>query len=263
MPTVDIGRLTRATRNVGPSLVVLATASVVSLVVLYLWDTTPSATSPHHMGGSGHAPHAGETATVIRPVVFMAGWMLMAAAMMLPSAMPLLASLDRIARSQSGRRTLPLVAALAYLAVWGAVGAALLAVNAVADAPLLNLVDSEVVSLLQGGALVLAGVYGLSPLAGACLRACRRPFGFLARYWRGGSRPDLQAARIGMAYGVSCVGCCLPMVAIMLVVGMSNIAIVVAMGVLMMIMKSSVVGVRVAQVLSLALIIAGYAVAIG
>ena len=49
----------------------------------------------------------------------MVGWMLMTAAMMLPSAMPLLASLDRIARSQSGRRTLPLLAALAYLAVWG------------------------------------------------------------------------------------------------------------------------------------------------
>jgi predicted metal-binding membrane protein len=275
---LDTGRLARATRNVGPSLVVVATASAVSLLVLYLWRTTPSTTtshdpgasghaghamSSHDPGGSGHAGHAIETATAIRPVVFMVGWMLMTAAMMLPSAMPLLASLDRIARSQSSRRTLPLLAALAYLAVWGAVGAAALAVNALADAHLLSRASSEVVSLLGGGALVLAGVYGLSPLAGACLRACRRPFGFLARHWRGGSRPDLQAARIGAAYGVSCVGCCVPMVAMMFIVGMSNIAIVIAMGVVMVLMKSSVVGIRVAQLLSLALVVAGVAVALG
>ena len=117
--------------------------------------------------------------------------------------------------------------------------------------------------MLGGGALVLAGVYGLSPLAGACLRACRRPFGFLARHWRGGSRPGLQAARIGAAYGVSCVGCCVPMVGMMFIVGMSNIAIVIAMGVVMVLMKSSVVGIRVAQLLSLALVVAGVAVALG
>jgi predicted metal-binding membrane protein len=273
--TLDTGRLSRATRNVGPSLVVVATASAVSLVVLYLWRTTPSRTSSHYpgasghaahaieTGASGHAAHAIETATAIRPVVFMVGWMLMTAAMMLPSAMPLLASLDRIARSQSSRRTLPLLAALAYLAVWGVVGAAALAVTALADAHLLSRASSEVVALLAGGALVLAGVYGLSPLAGACLRACRRPFGFLARHWRGGSRTDLQAARIGAAYGVSCVGCCIPMVAMMFIVGMSNIAIVIAMGVVMVLMKSSIVGIRVAQLLSLALVVAGVAVALG
>jgi predicted metal-binding membrane protein len=257
--TVDTGRLSRATRDVGPSLVVVATASAVSLLVLYLWHTTP----PHHPGASGHGVYADDTAAAVRPAVFMVGWMLMTAAMMLPSAMPLLASLDRIARSQAGRRTLPLVAALAYLAVWGAVGAAVLAVQALADAHLLNRAGSGVVSLLGGGALMLAGVYGVSPLAGACLRACRRPFGFLARYWRGGSRPDLQAARIGAAYGVSCVGCCVPMVATMLIVGMSNIAIVIAMGVVMVLMKSSVVGIRVARLLSLALVVAGVLVALG
>ena len=138
-----------------------------------------------------------------------------------------------------------------------------LAVNALADAHLLSRVSSEVVSRVGGGALVLAGVYGLSPLAGACLRACRRPFGFLARHWRGGSRPGLQAVRIGADYGVSCVGCCVPMVAMMFVVGMSNIAIVVAMGVVMVLMKSSVVGRRVAQLLSVALVVSGVAVALG
>jgi hypothetical protein len=53
------------------------------------------------------------------------------------------------------------------------------------------------------------------------------------------------------------------MVGMMLIVGMSNIAIVIAMGVVMVLMKSSVVGIRVAQLLSLALVVAGVAVALG
>lgn len=70
----------------------------------------------------------------------------------------------------------------------------------------------------------------------------------------------MQAARIGAAYGVSCVGCCVPMLGVMFVVGMANIAIVIAMGVLMVIMKSSIVGTRVARFLAIALIGAGVAI---
>jgi len=215
-----------------------------SLLVLYLWSTTPSVTSPHEL-------HTAGGATLTRPVVFLTAWMLMTAAMMLPSAMPLLVSLDRIARNQSSRHDIPVVAALAYLGVWGLVGIAAWTTSAAAEAYVLPRASAEVVSGLAGGGLVLAGVYGLSPLAGACLRACRRPFGFLARYWRGGSSARRQAARIGVAYGVSCVGCCVPMLGIMFVVGMANIAIVIAMGVLMVIMKTSIVGTRVAQFLAI------------
>jgi predicted metal-binding membrane protein len=226
----------------------------VSLLLLYLWSSTPSLGSPHNM-------HASGSEAVTRWLVFLTAWMLMTAAMMLPSALPLLVSLDRIARGQPGRRDLPAVAALAYLAVWGLVGIAALASSAAADAFLLPRVSAEVVSRVAGGGLVLAGLYGLSPLAGACLRACRRPFGFLARYWRGGPGARTQAAHIGAAYGVSCVGCCVPMLGAMFVVGMANIANVIAMGTLMAIMKTSVAGVRVAQALSLGLIGVGLAVA--
>jgi predicted metal-binding membrane protein len=256
----DVGTLSRTTRNLGPSLFVIATTSVVSLVVLYLWRTTPTPTSPQGPTVSAHGAHAVDTGAVTRPIIFLAAWMLMTAAMMLPSAMPLLASLDRMTRHRSTWRTLPLFAALAYLSVWGLVGVAALAVNALVDAHLLRHTSSQVDSRLAGGGLVLAGLYGLSPLARSCLRACRRPFGFLARHWRGGPGVRLQAARIGAAYGVSCVGCCVPMIGIMFVVGMSNIAIVVALGVVMVVMKSSAVGTRVAQVLSIALVVAGVAV---
>jgi predicted metal-binding membrane protein len=252
----DIAPLLRATRNIRPSLLVVAMIAPMSLLALYLWSTTPSVMSPRGLCLPA-------TGTLTRAVVFLAAWMLMTAAMMLPSAMPLLVSLDRIARNHSSRREMPVIAALAYWAVWGVVGIATWTVSAAAEAYLLPRANTQVVSWLAGACLVSAGLYGFSPLAAACLRACRRPFGFLARYWRGGSGAGMQAARIGAAYGVSCVGCCVPMLGIMFVVGMANIAIVIAMGALMTIMKTSIVGIRVAHVLSIALIGAGLAVCFG
>jgi predicted metal-binding membrane protein len=250
--TIDLRRLSQATRNAGPSLIAIAAIAPASLLVLYLWSTTPSVTSPHAMHGA---------AAVTRPVVFLAAWMLMTAAMMLPSAMPLLAALDRIARNQSRRHEIPLFAALAYLGVWGLVGIAAWTTSAAAQTYLLPRASSQVVAAIAGTCLVLAGAFGLSPLAGACLRACRRPFGFLARYWSGGSSARLQASRIGAAYGASCVGCCVPMLGIMFVVGMANVAITIAMAAVMVVMKTSALGNRVAQLLSLALIAVGVAIA--
>lgn len=252
MAAFNIVRLSWVSRNLRPSLVTVALIAALSLMVLYLWSTTPSLAS--HPAASG---------TFTRVVTFLASWMVMTAAMMLPSAMPLLVLLDRVARHQSSRHEIPVIAALAYLIVWEFVGVAVLAVSAAAEAYLLPRASTQVVSWIAGGCLVLAGIYGLSPMASACLRACRRPFGFLARYWRGGSGARLQAARIGAAYGVSCVGCCVPMLAIMFVVGMANIALVIAMGVLMVVMKSSLVGTRVAHLMAIAVIGAGVAVGLG
>jgi predicted metal-binding membrane protein len=252
----NIGLLLRATRNAGPSVVAIAMMAPVALLVLYLWSTTPSVTSPQNLYPLG-------VETFARPVLFLVGWMLMTAAMMLPSAMPLLVSLDRVARQQSSRHEIPLIAALAYLGVWGVVGIAAWATSAAAEAYLVSHASSQVIAGLAGGGLVLAGAYGLSPFASACLRACRRPFGFLARHWRGGSGARLQAARIGAAYGVSCVGCCVPMIGIMFVVGMANMANIIAMGVLMVIMKTSVIGTRIAYLLAIALMAAGVAIGFG
>lgn len=229
-------------RQTPASLVAIALMVPVALLTLYLWGTTPAPADP---------------GTLSRAITFLTAWLLMSAAMMLPSALPLLASLARVARNHAARHTVPALAAFAYLAVWGVVGIVTWMTSVAAERYVLPWASAGLVALIAGAALVLAGVYGLSPLAGACLRACRRPFGFLARYWRGGSTVRLQAVRIGAAYGVSCVGCCVPMIGVMFVVGMANVAVVVAMGLTMAIMKSSAAGTRIAQLLSIALILAG------
>ena len=252
MTTFDIGQHSRGVRHVRPPLVAVAMMAPVSLLVLYLWWTTPSVPSPHVITRPARSADEG--------VVFLTAWMLMTAAMMLPSAMPLLVSLDRIARNQSSRHEIPVFAALAYLGVWGLVGVAAWTTSAAAEAYLLPRASAQVVSGLAGG---VSGAGGLvrALTVGARLStglppAIRVPGALLA----GRISARWQAARIGAAYGVSCVGCCVPMIGIMFVVGMANIAIVIAMGVVMVIMKTSIVGARVAQVLSIALIAAGVAI---
>lgn len=247
----------RTWRDVSPSLAAVAMLVPASFLGLYLWESTPWLTSPH-------ALHRFGADTLARPVAFLAAWILMTGAMMLPSALPLFVALDRIAGGQPGRRGAAAFAVAGYFGIWGLVGLAAWAASAAAGAYLIPHAGPAVASRVLGGALIGAGLYGLSPLASACLRACRRPFGFFARYWQGGSGARWQAARIGVAYGVSCVGCCIPMIGLMFIVGMANLAVIIPLGVLMVVMKgSAVAGPRLAQSVAVAIICVGAAVLVG
>ena len=130
MTASTIRLLARATRKLPPSLLAIAAIPLLSVLALYLWGSAPGLHSSHgiHTQGAGLAA---------RSVVFMTAWILMTAAMMLPSAMPLLVSLDRVARTLERGREIPVIAALAYLAVWGVVGIAALISSAAAEAYLL------------------------------------------------------------------------------------------------------------------------------
>lgn len=80
--------------------------------------------------------------------------------------------------------------------------------------------------------LAVAGIYQLSPLTGRCLRACRSPHGFLHRHWSGRPNKRMQAWRIGIDYGISCIGCCAALMLVMCAVGMANPLWMVLLGVL-------------------------------
>ncbi len=239
------------------SLLMIAMIAPLSLLTLWLWSTTPNLPPLSH----GMRPLGMGDFTWF--VIFLTGWILMTAAMMLPSAMPLLIALDRVARGQHNRQQLPFIAALAYFSVWGLVGIILWISNVAAETSMIHCLDINVKAGLAGSGLVLAGLYGLSPLANSCLRACQRPFGFLARYWQGSHNTRRQAAMIGSAYGLSCIGCCVPMIGIMFVVGMGHMAIVIAMGVVMYMMKRSNSKTSISMLLALLLIVSGVLIGMG
>lgn len=186
--------------------------------------------------------------------LFLLGWTLMSTAMMLPTALPLVALVER-----TGGSLCALVAALAFLLVWFSLGPAIwLASNAAAGfwgGP-----ETTEAVPFTGTALIIAGVYQLSPLARRCLDACRHPFGFLARYWGATGRRVFDAATIGAAYGLSCVGCCAALMIVMVLVGCIDLAWMLALGLVMALQKHAPFGWQLALPVGITLVAAGVAV---
>ena len=180
----------------------------------------------------------------------------MTGAMMLPASLPFL---DAVARVGGG---LPaVVAGLAFCAVWLLVGVLLCGIFWAAGGLLAGLAPGRA-EQLAGGSLVVAGAYQASPLASACQRACVRPFAIIARRWHGGA-PRWNAAAAGLHYGFACVGCCIPLVLVMLLLGVHDVFWTLALALMMAIQKNVAFGARLAAPLAVVLVAAGVAIAVG
>jgi predicted metal-binding membrane protein len=173
-------------------------------------------------------------------------WSVMMAAMMLPSAAPMVlcfASLNR--RRSEGARTLLFVAA--YLALWTAFsGVAAVAQWALQSAGFLTPMIVSKSSLLSGALLLIAGVFQFSRLKHVCLRACRSPLGFLMSDWRGGL---WGAWQMGIRHGLHCLGCCWALMALLFVGGVMNLLWIAALAGLTAIEKLAPKGEFAAQML--------------
>jgi predicted metal-binding membrane protein len=179
---------------------------------------------------------------VVPGLLHAAAWVLMIAAMMLPTTLPLLAMFRRItdARPDAGR--LLALVVLGFFAVWLAFG---LAAHG-ADAAVRWAVTRNVWFVAHGwlvGAAVLAcaGLFQWSSLKYRCLEACRTPFGFVVTRWHGRS-PAREAFRIGVDHGAFCVGCCWALMLLMFVVGTGNIGWMLALAALMAAEKNLALG---------------------
>jgi predicted metal-binding membrane protein len=157
---------------------------------------------------------------------FVGMWILMMAAMMLPSVWPTVLVYRRleVARRERGKPGVPMGPGLllgGYLAAWtvaGLVGFAVLEAGRVARIEALGWDRSGPV--VAGGVIVAAAVYQLTPLKDVCLRHCRGPFGFLLEHWRPG---PLGAVRMGVRHGVWCIGCCWALMASLFALGIMSI----------------------------------------
>ena len=69
---------------------------------------------------------------------------------------------------------------------------------------------------LLGSALLLVGSFPLSPLKHACLSSCRSPLSYFTRQWKTGYSRGL---RMGLSYGIICVGWCWALMALMFLAG--------------------------------------------
>jgi len=163
---------------------------------------------------------------------FLVMWTVMMAAMMFPAVIPVVLAYESLTRVRRGR---PLLAALVfvagYLAVWALLGVPARALLDAADR-----LRAAVPWTANTGAaiLVLCGVFQLTPLKHACLRHCRAPHLFLGHHWRDGMR---GAFLVGAHHGLYCAGCCASLMIVLLVVGMMNVAWMVALSALIYLEK--------------------------
>ena len=173
-------------------------------------------------------------------------WTVMMAAMMLPSAAPMVlcfAALNR--RRSEGARTLLFVAA--YLALWTAFSGAATATQwALQSIGWVSPMIVSMSSVLSGALLLIAGVFQFSRLKHACLRACRSPLGFLMSDWRDGL---WGAWHMGIRHGLYCLGCCWALMALLFVGGVMNLLWIAALTGLVAIEKLAPKGELVAKIL--------------
>ncbi len=172
--------------------------------------------------------------TIAAGLAFVAGWAIMMTAMMLPSALPMIALYGAIQRGAGGSGTNGVPAAvftLVYLVVWAATGVPVYFLQT-----LLTALPGSTLSYGVALILVAAGAYQLSPLKQVCLRACRSPIGFLLGHWRAGRRASL---RLGWSHAAYCIGCCWALMVVLVAAGAMGlpwvllIAVVVALEKLM------------------------------
>jgi predicted metal-binding membrane protein len=151
-------------------------------------------------------------------------WVTMMAAMMLPSAAPMVLIFSRVSRERArrGRAYVPTwIFVGGYLAAWTVYGLAAYGVyRAVIAADLGFLAWNKQGSYVAGAAIVLAGLYQLTPLKVRCLKHCRSPLHFVLHGWREGR---LGTLRMGAEHGAYCVGCCWGLMLILFALGVMSL----------------------------------------
>ncbi|MBV8493322.1 MAG: DUF2182 domain-containing protein [Alphaproteobacteria bacterium] len=231
-------------------------------LALLLWEQSPYGRYLDHPGWTQtglaaalcRALPAGDI--MLPALIYAGGSLLMTAAMMLPTALPLLRLFDRMVQARPDYAWLMSLLVAGYLAVWLGFGIAAHALDAVMHAGVRQTEWLVLNGWAVGAAvLALAGIFQFSRLKYHCLDKCRTPYGFITARWRG-PHPWRSALRLGLDHGLYCVGCCWAIMLLMFVVGTGNVGWMLALGALMAIEKNMPWGRRLSRPLGAALLAA-------
>jgi predicted metal-binding membrane protein len=185
----------------------------------------------------------------------LAMWVVMMAAMMLPSAAPMLLLYDKIARKRGETsKTIGSTSlfGLGYIAVWAGFSVAAVALQYGLDkAKLLSPMMETTSVALAGALLVLAGLYQWTPLKQTCLRHCRSPLEFIMTEWRGGQR---GAFAMGLRHGAFCLGCCWVLMLLLFVGGVMNFVWIAGIAAFVLLEKTAPAGQWLGRIIGAALV---------
>jgi len=197
------------------------------------------------------------TPSLAEGLAYTTTWGVMMAAMMLPSALPMIALYAATQRQVAAPRAAALPVALftlIYLGLWAVTGIPMYLASVA-----LSGVAGDARAYATAGMLLVAGGFQLSPLKQVCLRRCRSPLGFFLGHWRGGWGGGL---RIAWAHAAYCLGCCWALMVVLVWAG--------AMGLVWVLLVSAVVaaekllpgGEWIARATGLVLVLLGAAIAL-
>jgi len=246
----------------------LGALSLAAWAALWLWSLSPYARYVAHggwldAGALAALCRAVPGGTLVVPTVLYAlAWVLMIAAMMLPTTYPVLAIFRGITRGRADRPRLIAHVVAGFFAAWFAFGV----LAHLADAAIVYAASRWDALALYGwaiGAAVLAGagLFQFSALKYRCLEQCHTPFAFVASRWHGRA-PGREAFRLGVDHGVFCIGCCWALMLCMFVVGTASVGWMIALAGVMAVEKNLPGGTRLRLPIGLGLIGAAGAVVV-
>jgi len=210
-------------------MLLMATLVAAAWAVLWAWSVSPYGRYLAHGGWADASALAAlcrafpQGDIIVPAALHASAWVLMIAAMMLPTTFPLLETFRRIVAGRPDAGRLIGLTILGFFVAWIAFGL----VAHAADAALLAGARHYGALVAYGwiiGAVVLAfaGLFQFSALKYRCLEQCRTPFGFVVARWHGRS-PSREAFRVGLDHGLFCVGCCWALMLVMFVVGIGSL----------------------------------------
>ncbi len=167
-------------------------------------------------------------------------WSVMMAAMMLPTATPMILAYVRMQAPDRdhGAGWLPVMMFCSgYIVAWAgfSLAAATLQAGLTNFAMMSPMMMKAVTGPLAAGILVAAGLYQFTPLKQSCLHQCRTPLSFLMTQWRDGR---LGALSMGWRHGLFCVGCCWVLMGLLFVVGVMNTGWIIAITLYVLVEKT-------------------------
>ncbi len=143
-------------------------------------------------------------------------WVLMSAAMMLPTALPTFRAYTDLGSTGAETRLPEL--ALGFLLIWAAFS--LLAAGlqlALFQSDLVSSFGDSRSSTFSAVLLLIAGFYQFSTAKASCLSKCRAPVAFFLEHW---GAPPFQ---LGLRMGATCLGCCWALMLLAFVGGTMNL----------------------------------------
>ena len=199
---------------------------------------------------------------VVPAIAYALAWILMIAAMMLPTTLPLLALFRRIVGGRPDAGALVGAVVAGYSLAWLAFGVIAYGADAAVRAVALRSGFLVLHGWVFGSVVIAgAGAFQFSALKYRCLERCRTPFGFVNSHWQG-QRPLAESLRLGLAHGAFCVGCCWALMLVTFVVGMGSIGWMLVLAAAMAAEKNLPWGAHLRTPLGVALLGWGAAIAV-